>query len=59
MDLELREKHFITGGTDGSSGARSPPHREGARIAICGRDQERLDEAGAALGANALCVRAV
>ncbi len=60
MDLELRDKSFlITGGTDGLGLALA--HRlieEGARVAICGRDQRRLDEAGAALGANALCVRA-
>jgi NAD(P)-dependent dehydrogenase (short-subunit alcohol dehydrogenase family) len=60
MDLELREKVIlITGGTDGLGLALA--HRlieEGARIAICGRDQRRLDEAGGVLGANALCVRA-
>jgi NAD(P)-dependent dehydrogenase (short-subunit alcohol dehydrogenase family) len=60
MDLELHEKAFlITGGTDGLGLALA--HRlveEGARVSVCGRDQQRLDEAGAALGADALCVRA-
>src|ERR1700722_13079785 len=60
MDLELRDKAIlVTGGTDGLGLALA--HRlieEGAQIAICGRDQQRLDDAGAALGANALCVRA-
>ncbi len=60
MDLELGDKSFlITGGTDGLGLALA--HRlieEGARVAICGRDQQRLDDASAALGANALCVRA-
>jgi NAD(P)-dependent dehydrogenase (short-subunit alcohol dehydrogenase family) len=60
MDLELRDKAFlITGGTDGLGLALA--HRlieEGAQVAICGRDQKRLDDAAAALGASALCARA-
>jgi NAD(P)-dependent dehydrogenase (short-subunit alcohol dehydrogenase family) len=60
MDLELRDKVFlITGGTDGLGlGLAHRLIEEGARVAICGRGQTRLDEAGAALGAKALCVRA-
>jgi NAD(P)-dependent dehydrogenase (short-subunit alcohol dehydrogenase family) len=60
MDLELRDKAFlITGGSDGLGLALARRLiEEGARVAICGRDQQRLDEAGAVLGVNALCVRA-
>jgi NAD(P)-dependent dehydrogenase (short-subunit alcohol dehydrogenase family) len=60
MDLELRDKAFlITGGTDGLGlGLARRLIEEGALVAICGRDQTRLDEAGAQLGRNALCVRA-
>ncbi|HWD97009.1 MAG TPA: SDR family oxidoreductase [Acidimicrobiales bacterium] len=60
MDLELRDKSFlITGGSDGLGFALA--HRlidEGAQVAICGRDQSRLNEASATLGDRALCVRA-
>jgi NAD(P)-dependent dehydrogenase (short-subunit alcohol dehydrogenase family) len=60
MDLELRDKaYLITGGSDGLGLALA--HRlagEGAHVAICGRDQRRLDDAQAALGADTLCVRA-
>ncbi|MGC2173954.1 MAG: SDR family oxidoreductase [Acidimicrobiales bacterium] len=60
MDLELRDKTFlITGGTDGIGlGLAERLIEEGAGVAICGRDQERLDEAQSTLGAGALCVRA-
>jgi NAD(P)-dependent dehydrogenase (short-subunit alcohol dehydrogenase family) len=60
MDLELRDKTFlITGGTDGVGLALAERLvEEGAGVAVCGRDQARLDEAQAVLGAGALCVRA-
>lgn len=60
MDLELRDKAFlITGGSDGLGLALARRLRdEGAKVAICGRDQARLDHARAILGAGALCQRA-
>lgn len=57
MDLELNGKTFlVTGGTDGLGLALA--HRligEGARVAVCGRDAERLAKAQTLLGADALC----
>lgn len=60
MDLELRDKSFlITGGTDGLGLALARRLvEEGARVAVCGRNQVRLDEAKVILGDDALCVRA-
>lgn len=60
MDLELRGKSFlITGGTDGLGLALARRLiEEGARVAVCGRDHARLDEARVLLGGDALCVRA-
>jgi NAD(P)-dependent dehydrogenase (short-subunit alcohol dehydrogenase family) len=60
MDLEIRDKAFlITGGTDGLGLALATTLvGEGARVAVCGRDQARLDEAATLLGPDALCVRA-
>jgi NAD(P)-dependent dehydrogenase (short-subunit alcohol dehydrogenase family) len=59
MDLELRDKAFlITGGTDGLGLALARRLiEEGANVAICGRDEQRLEEARTSLGADALCVR--
>ena len=60
MDLELRDKAFlITGGTDGLGLALAKTLvREGARVAVCGRDADRLELASSALGPDALCLRA-
>lgn len=60
MELELRDKAFlITGGTDGLGLALAKTLiDEGARVAICGRDGERIASARTDLGANALCVQA-
>ncbi len=48
MDLHLRESVFlITGGTDGLGAALAERLlQEGARVAVCGRDPERLDAPG-------------
>ncbi len=60
MDLDLREKaYLITGGTDGLGLALARRLiDEGARVAICGRDEERLERARETLGPDALCQRA-
>jgi NAD(P)-dependent dehydrogenase (short-subunit alcohol dehydrogenase family) len=60
MDMELRDKAFlITGGTDGLGLALAKTLvREGAQVAVCGRDQTRLEEAASVLGSEALCMRA-
>lgn len=60
MDLELRAKtYLITGGTDGLGLALAQRLvEEGAHVAICGRDEERLQRARHVLGADALCQRA-
>lgn len=60
MDLELRDRAFlITGGTDGLGLALARKLvDEGARVAICGRDEQRLARAQELLGSDALCVRA-
>ena len=59
MDLEFRDKAFlITGGTDGLGLALARRLiEEGANVAICGRDEQRLEEARTLLGTEALCVR--
>ena len=60
MDLELASRTvLITGGTDGLGLALA--HRliaEGANVAVCGRDEGRLESAQGALGPTALCVQA-
>lgn len=60
MDLELRDRAFlITGGTDGLGLALARKLvDEGARVAICGRDDGRLARARDLLGDNALATRA-
>ena len=58
MDLELRDRAFlITGATDGLGLALA--HTlidEGARVAICGRSEQRLAAARTQLGERALCI---
>jgi NAD(P)-dependent dehydrogenase (short-subunit alcohol dehydrogenase family) len=60
VDLELRHKVVaITGGTDGLGLALAQRlQREGARVAVCGRDKDRRNQAQALLGDEALCVQA-
>jgi NAD(P)-dependent dehydrogenase (short-subunit alcohol dehydrogenase family) len=63
MDLHLRESVFlITGGTDGLGAALAERLiEEGARVAVCGRDPERLEAARARLsdlGDEVLALRA-
>ena len=60
MDLELKDRVFlITGGTDGLGLALARRLiGEGAKVAVCGRSPERLDDARAVLGDEALCLRA-
>ncbi|HEY7931773.1 MAG TPA: SDR family oxidoreductase [Acidimicrobiales bacterium] len=60
MDLELRDRAFlITGGTDGLGLALATTLvSEGARVAVCGRDAQRLAAARATLGERALVVAA-
>lgn len=60
MDLELAGKAFlITGGTDGLGLALAERVvAEGAHVAVCGRDDERLNRAQARLGGDALCFEA-
>ena len=63
MDLELAGKAvLITGGTDGLGLALATRlAAEGAAVAVCGRDEERLAAAGAALeaaGGDVLAQRA-
>ncbi|MCU1363622.1 MAG: short-chain dehydrogenase/reductase [Acidimicrobiaceae bacterium] len=60
MNLELDDRVFlITGGTDGL-GLRLAQTLldEGAHVALCGRDDERLSRAQELLGPAALCFRA-
>ncbi len=59
MDLELKDKAFlITGGTDGLGLALARRLvDEGGRVAVCGRDAQRLARAQELLGPNALCVQ--
>jgi NAD(P)-dependent dehydrogenase (short-subunit alcohol dehydrogenase family) len=60
VDLELSGRAFlITGGSDGLGLALARRLvGEGARVAICGRDEDRLAIARDALGNEALCFRA-
>jgi NAD(P)-dependent dehydrogenase (short-subunit alcohol dehydrogenase family) len=60
MDLELASRTvLITGGTDGLGLALAQRLlAEGANVAVCGRDEQRLDSAQELLGPDALCVRA-
>ncbi len=60
MDLELADKAFlITGGTDGLGLALAQRLvSEGAHVAVCGRDSDRLSQAQARLGGDALCFEA-
>jgi NAD(P)-dependent dehydrogenase (short-subunit alcohol dehydrogenase family) len=60
VDLELGGKAFlITGGTDGLGLALAERVvAEGAHVAVCGRDDDRLGRAQAILGGDALCFEA-
>ena len=60
MDLELNGRaYLVTGGSDGLGLALAQRLvLEGARVAVCGRDPERLALAQNVLGADALCFRA-
>ena len=60
MDLELDGRaYLITGGTDGLGLALARNLvGEGALVAVCGRDAERLDRAQDILGPDALCFEA-
>jgi len=60
MDLELAHRTvLITGGTDGLGLALARRLvAEGASVAVCGRDEQRLAAAQVELGDNALCVQA-
>ena len=57
MDLELADHaYLITGGTDGLGLALAHTLvREGALVAVCGRDPQRLNHAQSLLGTDALC----
>jgi NAD(P)-dependent dehydrogenase (short-subunit alcohol dehydrogenase family) len=60
VNLELQDRVFlITGGSDGLGlGLAQKLVDEGSRVAVCGRDRERLDRAQALLGSDALCFQA-
>jgi NAD(P)-dependent dehydrogenase (short-subunit alcohol dehydrogenase family) len=60
MDLGLRDRVVIvTGGTDGLGAALADVLvEEGARVAVCGRDEDRLATTAARLGDAGLVVRA-
>jgi NAD(P)-dependent dehydrogenase (short-subunit alcohol dehydrogenase family) len=60
MDLQLNARaYLITGGTDGLGLALAQRlTSEGARVAVCGRDTERLETAQQTLGPEALCFEA-
>jgi NAD(P)-dependent dehydrogenase (short-subunit alcohol dehydrogenase family) len=60
VDLELNGRAFlITGGSDGLGLALAQRLvGEDARVAICGRDEDRLSHARELLGKDALCYRA-
>src|SRR5580704_2271246 len=57
MDLEIQDRAFlITGGTDGLGLALAQRLvAEGAFVAVCGRDDDRLARAQELLGLDALC----
>src|SRR5579863_1497368 len=57
MDLEIQDRAFlITGGTDGLGLALAQRLvAEGALVAVCGRDDDRLAHAQEVLGLDALC----
>src|SRR5579863_9663196 len=57
MDLEIQDRAFlITGGTDGLGFALAQRLvAEGALVAVCGRDDERIARAQELLGRDALC----
>lgn len=57
MDLEIQDRAFlITGGTDGLGLALAQRLvAEGALVAVCGRDDDRLAHAQELLGSDALC----
>ncbi len=60
MDLELSDRTvMITGGTDGLGFALARRLvGEGAHVAVCGRNEQRLEAAQEQLGPGALCVQA-
>jgi NAD(P)-dependent dehydrogenase (short-subunit alcohol dehydrogenase family) len=60
VDLELKGRaYLITGGSDGLGLALAQRLvAEGARVAVCGRNPERLALAQDTLGTDALCFRA-
>jgi NAD(P)-dependent dehydrogenase (short-subunit alcohol dehydrogenase family) len=60
MDLELTDRAFlITGGSDGLGLALARKLiDEGGRVALCGRDAQRLQKAQSLLGSDALCFQA-
>lgn len=60
MDLEIQDRAFlITGGTDGLGFALAQRLvAEGALVAVCGRDEDRLARAQELLGLDALCSKA-
>lgn len=60
MNLELQDRVFlITGGSDGLGLALARKLLdEGSRVAVCGRDPQRLERARVLLGADALCFQA-
>ncbi len=60
MELELRDRVvLITGGTDGLGLALAKTLiAEGARVAVCGRNAERLERTQSTLGGDALCIEA-
>src|SRR5262245_6387553 len=60
MDLDLRDKVIVvTGGTDGIGlGLAELLVAEGARVAVCGRDEGRLEAAATRLGHGGLAVQA-
>lgn len=60
MDLELNDRaYLVTGGTDGLGLALARTLvAEGAHVAVCGRNDDRLRNAQTLLGDDALCFKA-